>query len=121
MSVCHLCGRARTALVGSAVTQMNHEEGDRSESSNSSRGPRKIPAREPRPPRRLGPWSRRFIHWRERQRDDRAAIAAHSEVSECLLPLMRRQSLFDKRAELVRVWMLPGLYEFAHSRSLLVA
>ena len=115
MSGSNLSRRSCTAFAGSAVTQMNHEEGDRGESSKRSRGPRKIPARKPGPPRRLGPWRWRLIHRRERQCDDRAAIAAHSEVSERLLPLVRRQSLFDKRAELVRVWMLPGLYEFAHA------
>ncbi len=33
-----------------------------------------------------------------------------------LLALVRRQSVFDEGAQLVRVWMLPGLYEFAHGR-----
>jgi hypothetical protein len=34
-----------------------------------------------------------------------------------LLLLVSRQSVFDEGVELVRVWMVPGLKEFAHDWS----
>jgi hypothetical protein len=38
-------------------------------------------------------------------------------MGERLLVLMKRQSVFDEGVELVRVWMMPGLKEVAHSGS----
>jgi hypothetical protein len=35
-------------------------------------------------------------------------------MGERLLLLVRRQSVFDEGAELIRVWVLPGLEKFAH-------
>src|SRR5580700_2594619 len=35
-------------------------------------------------------------------------------MGERLFLLMRRQNVFNEGAELIRVWMLPGLEEFAH-------
>jgi hypothetical protein len=58
-----------------------------------------------------------FLYRRQRKRDDGAAVPADGKVRERLLLQMRRQSMFDECVELVRVWMLPGLEEFAHSES----
>ena len=38
-------------------------------------------------------------------------------MGERLLVLMKRQSMFNEGVELVRVWMMPGLEEIAHSES----
>ena len=60
-------------------------------------------------------------HWsffyRHRERDDAAAVRTGSKVGERLLVLVGRQNVLDEGAELVRVWMMPGLEEVAHSGS----
>jgi hypothetical protein len=63
----------------------------------------------------LDSFGQRFLNWRKRECDDLPAIAADGEVGESLLELVRRQRVFDEGVELVRVWMVPGLEEFAHS------
>jgi hypothetical protein len=74
--------------------------------------PGHVPAEEPGLRGRLG---QGFINWRKRKRDDLPAIGADGEVGEGLLALVRGQGALDEGAELVRVWMMPGLEEFAHS------
>jgi hypothetical protein len=56
-----------------------------------------------------------IVNWRKRERDNLPAIRADGEVSEGLLEFVSRQGVFDEGVELVRVWMVPGLEEFAHS------
>jgi hypothetical protein len=56
-----------------------------------------------------------FFNWGKRKRDNLPAIGANGEVGEGLLELVGRQCVFDEGVELVRVWMMPGLEEFAHS------
>ena len=51
---------------------------------------------------------------RKRERNNLPAVGADSEMGQCLLLLMRGQSVLNEGVELVRVWMLPGLDEFAH-------
>ena len=60
---------------------------------------------------------RRFVQRRQRERDDGAAVGADGEMGQRLLALVSWQSVLDEGAELVRVWMLPGLDVFAHGRS----
>src|ERR1700733_7237454 len=55
-----------------------------------------------------------FLDRRQRERDDAAAVRANSKMSERLFLLVRRECVLDEGAELVRVWMLAGLEEFAH-------
>ena len=52
---------------------------------------------------------------RKRERNDLPAGRASGKMRECLLLLMRGQGVLDEGVELVRVWMLPGLKNFAHS------
>jgi len=79
--------------------------------------PRKIPAAKPRSAHFLGLQYWRFVDRRQRKRDHASAVRATGKVSESLLVLVRRQGVFDKGAELVRVRMVSGLEDFAHSGS----
>jgi hypothetical protein len=56
-----------------------------------------------------------IINWRKRECDNLPAIPADGEVGEGVLEFVWRQGVFDEGVELVRVWMVPGLEEFAHS------
>jgi hypothetical protein len=56
-----------------------------------------------------------IVNWRKRECDNLPAIGADGEVGKGLLEFVRRQSVFDEGVELIRVWMVPGLEEFAHS------
>jgi len=55
-----------------------------------------------------------IVNWRKRECDNLPAVRADGEVGESLLEFVRRQRVFDEGVELVRVWMVPGLEEFAH-------
>jgi hypothetical protein len=57
----------------------------------------------------------RLIGRRKRKRNDLAASRTIRKMRERLLLLMRGQCVLDQGVELVRVWMLPGLKNFAHS------
>ena len=57
----------------------------------------------------------RLIGRRKRERNHLPARRANGKMRQCLLLLMRRQRVLNKSVELVRVWMLPGLENFAHS------
>ncbi len=61
----------------------------------------------------LQDWS--LIGRRKRKRNDLPAGWTIGKMRERLLLLMRGQSVLGERVELVRVWMLPGLKNFAHS------
>ena len=76
-------------------------------------GPREIPSEEPRPAHGLGVRVRGQGR-RQRERDNGATCGTAGEVGERPLALMRRQRVLNKGVELVRVWMEPGLMEFAH-------
>jgi hypothetical protein len=66
---------------------------------------------------------RNRLHWhnldrfRQRQRDNLTALVAHSEVVEHLLSLVRGEGLLKEGADLVRVWVVPGLEMLAHAVS----
>ena len=62
-------------------------------------------------------WLRHFCDRGHRERDDTAAMRADGQMGEGRLLLVRRQGMFDECAELIRVWMLPGLEKFAHTLS----
>jgi hypothetical protein len=47
-----------------------------------------------------------------------AALTAHGEMVEHLLAFVRGQSMFDEGADLVRVWMVPGLERLTHIGSI---
>ena len=64
---------------------------------------------------RFGLQNWRLVGGRKREGNNLPAVRAKGEMRECLLLLMRGQGVFDEGAELVRVWMLPGLKNFAHS------
>src|SRR6202051_1035046 len=55
-----------------------------------------------------------FLDRRQREREHAAAVRANSQMSERLFLLVRRECVFNEGAELIRVWMLAGLEEFAH-------
>src|SRR5580704_1226258 len=83
-------------------------------SKSGARGPHHHPAGQPGPADgfRTRPWQ--FVGRRQRRRDDAAAMRTNGEMGKRLLLLMHRQRVFDERAELIRVWMLPGLEKVAH-------
>jgi hypothetical protein len=57
-----------------------------------------------------------FVNWRERKGDNLSAIG---ELWRCVRgsARVREQAVcvFDEGVELVCVWMMPGMEEFAHS------
>lgn len=73
-----------------------------------------MPPGEPAMANSFGAPGWRLVGGRKRKRNDLPAVRANGEMRECLLLLMRGQGVFDEGAELVRVWMLPGLKNFAH-------
>jgi hypothetical protein len=72
------------------------------------------PARKPWPASGCRRRSRQFFDLRHRQRDDAAAMGANGQMGERRLLLVGGQRVFDERAELIRVWMLPELEKLAH-------
>src|SRR5271154_1861846 len=54
-----------------------------------------------------------FDRW-QRERNDAAAVWTNGQMGESLFPLVRRQNVLDEGAELICVWVLPGLKEIAH-------
>src|SRR5258708_29283010 len=94
---------------------MNEEEKE-PRKSRSNR-PHKTPAQKPVSANRFTTEAGNFVNRRQRKRDDRAAVGTDRQMRESLLLLVSRQSVFDKSVELVRVWMVPGLKEFAHDWS----
>ena len=90
---------------------------DHKRSEGCGRRQDKVPTTEPRLANELKWRFGQFLDRRQRKRDDGTAVRANGKVRERLLLQMRRQSVFDEGAELIRVWMLPGLEEFAHSES----
>jgi hypothetical protein len=96
---------------------MNMNDEESQPGKGRSRRPHKIPAEKPGPAGRLRLQSWRFVNRRQGKRDNRTAIGTDSEMGESLLLFVWRQRVFDEGIELVRVWMLPGLEEFAHSFS----
>jgi hypothetical protein len=77
-------------------------------------GPGEVPSVEPWPAHGLGVRVRGLGGRRQRERDNGATCGTAGEVGERPLALMRRQRVLNKGVELVRVWMVPGLMEFAH-------
>jgi hypothetical protein len=57
----------------------------------------------------------RLVDGRKREGNDLPAVRAKGEMRERLLLLVRGQGVLDEGIKLVRVWMLPGLKNFAHS------
>jgi hypothetical protein len=93
----------------------NNNNGERCD--GCSGGPRESPARKPGLVYNIMLYAQRLLHRRHGERHDGAAVRTDREMGECLLVLMKRQSMFDEGVELVRVWMMPGLKEVAHSGS----
>jgi hypothetical protein len=91
------------------------EDGERGNSGGG--GPGKSPAGPPWLARGGGQGLRGFFNRRQRKGDKDAALRADGEMVEQPLPLMRGQRTLHEGADLVRVWMLPGLEIFAHSGS----
>jgi hypothetical protein len=77
-------------------------------------GPREVPSVEPWLAYGCGVRVRGLGDWRHRERDNGATCGTAGEVGERPLALMRPQCVLNKGVELVRVWMVPGLMEFAH-------
>jgi hypothetical protein len=77
-------------------------------------GPCEVPSVEPRPANGLGVRVRGLGGGRQRERDNGATCGTAGEVGERPLALMRRQRVLNEGVELVRIWMVPGLVEFAH-------
>ena len=113
----HLRCRVGARWVGGRLVGVDHKKNRERDTSRCSRRPCKIPAAEPRSARFLGLQYWRFVDRRQRKRDHASTVRAIGKVSESLLVLVRRQGVFDKGAELVRVRMLSGLEDFAHSGS----
>ena len=113
----HLRCRADARSMGSRLVDADYNK-NRERGANRRCGrPRKIPAAKPRSAHFLGLQYWRFVDRRQRKRDHASAVRAIGKVSESLLVLVRRQGVFDKGAELVRVRMVSGLEDFAHSGS----
>jgi hypothetical protein len=107
---CHLSCNSRTVSRGGSVTDVDDDKHKRSYYSDE--GPGEVPGEEPWFVNRL---RQEFFNWGKRKCDNLPAMGANGEVSEGLLALESRQCVFDEGVELVRVWMMPGLEEFAHS------
>ncbi|HWW23085.1 MAG TPA: hypothetical protein VNY78_04230 [Edaphobacter sp.] len=93
----------------------NNNDGERGDSCSG--GPRESPAGKPGLAYNIMLCAQRFLHWRYGERYDGAAVRTDGKMGKRLLVLMKRQSMFNEGVELVRVWMMPGLKEVAHSGS----
>jgi hypothetical protein len=113
MRYSHLSRCAGTSSRDSNVVDIDKQENESGE--DCGYGPREVPASEPGSVSRFELCSWEFFDRRQRKRDDVPAVGTDGEVGEHLLLFVRRQSVFDEGVELVRVWMVPGLKEFAHS------
>jgi hypothetical protein len=49
-----------------------------------------------------------------RKKHDLSAVRTLCEMSKCLQALVLGQDLFGERVELIRVWMVAVMEEFAH-------
>jgi len=95
-----------------AMIGVNDDEGHRGEGHRDRPG--QVPAGEPGSARGCGLGLEQFLGQGKRERDDGAAVCADGQVGEGLLVLVGRQGVLGEGAELVRVWMMPGLERFGH-------
>jgi hypothetical protein len=102
-------------LANNLPAVANEEDNENDGGKRGNPRPCRVPAGEPSLANRFGLPGWELIAGRKRERNDLPAGRADSEMSHCLLLLVEGQSVFHEGVELVRVWMLPGLDEFAHS------
>jgi len=97
------------------ITDLNEDDSECGDGCGN--GQSELPAEKPGFVHDLRIWFSRLTYWRHRERHNTPAIWTDREMGERLLILMRRQSVLREGAELVRVGMMSGLEEVAHSGS----